>query len=99
RGLHFNLTPCWVGPGCGWSGFIATSAALGAPFTLASERETLRRTEQGAFNLEWRIWNLEWTRIPNSEFQILNYDVFLSCASSAFRIFAYWPPAPLTAFM
>jgi len=38
-----------VGPGCGWSGFIATSAALGAPFTLASEGETLRRTAQGAF--------------------------------------------------
>jgi len=37
-----------VGPGCGWSGFIATSAALGAPFTLASEGETLRRTVQGA---------------------------------------------------
>ena len=38
-----------VGPGCGWSGFIATSAAVGAPFTLASGGETLRRTVQGAF--------------------------------------------------
>src|SRR3982074_586588 len=37
-----------VGPGCGWSGFIATSAAVGAPFTLASGGETLRRTSQGA---------------------------------------------------
>jgi hypothetical protein len=57
-----DLAALLVGPGCGWSGFIATSAALGAPFTLASEGETLRRTAQGAFVYRncggFGIWDL-----------------------------------------
>src|SRR5262245_45526011 len=91
-----------VEPGCGWSGFIATSAALGAPFTLASEGETLRRTVQGAFLFGIQIWNLESAefQIPNSKFLLLNsYDVFFNCASSAVRIFEYSSSAPLNAFM
>ena len=82
-GPYITRAALLVGPGRGWSGFIATSAASGAPFTLASGGEPPRRTCRA----------LVCTRGPPS------YDVFFSCASNEVRIRAYCSSAFTNSFM